>query len=280
MSPERPPAHIKSDRSVAKLIDLFSEYGGWTAEELKKDYGEDLLVRIFESNRTTPYAFFVQLKHFSNRSRHLSKDGKYLKYSFDVRHVAQWNDLWEPVVLVLWDSELNEFYWEIAQSPEIAPSSRGKKSRTIYIPIDNRIDKTGIARIAVRTRKRHERFENEQTGATALIGRLSELVDFEIDYHPQAGLLFLTWPDGRSEMTAFGKGLEKLLILSAETGLEIDSIPGAAVNAYSKVLNAFSAGAIVGLVDSKGKAVNEWESLDEFMRFVDRNREFDEIRGL
>ena len=52
--PRRPRQHILEDLARAELHRVFEEFG-WAVEDLKKDYGEDLLVRIFDKGVATPY---------------------------------------------------------------------------------------------------------------------------------------------------------------------------------------------------------------------------------
>lgn len=59
--PQRPRSHEVEDLSRNRLRDAFNGVG-WTVEDLRKDYGEDLLVRIFDNGIATPLSFFVQAK--------------------------------------------------------------------------------------------------------------------------------------------------------------------------------------------------------------------------
>ena len=70
--PRRPRSHHLEDLSRNRVHDAFTAVG-WTVEDLRKDYGEDLFVRIFQDGRATLLCFFVQAKATDNLERHLTK---------------------------------------------------------------------------------------------------------------------------------------------------------------------------------------------------------------
>lgn len=217
MPPQRPLSHINSDIAIGKLHLIFSALG-WSVEDMTKDYGEDLMVRIFSDGAATAHAFYVQAKSISDISRHLLKDGKYAWYAFDVANLELWKDFWEPVFLVLWDAANDRFYWELVQSPEKPIAQRGKATRRVYFPVGNALDAAGLARIAELTEQRHHRLEVEKQGASVLVERLTTLLGVEIDYNPEAGILIVEWPDTEQDVdfTFFGKLAERLQAYAKE----------------------------------------------------------------
>jgi hypothetical protein len=112
--PRRPRSHHLEDLSRKRLHDAFGAVG-WTVEDLRKDYGEDLFVRIFQDGRATPLCFFVQAKATDNLERHLAK-GERLTFPVERRHVDHWQQFWEPVILSLWDSKDDRTYWTCVQT--------------------------------------------------------------------------------------------------------------------------------------------------------------------
>jgi hypothetical protein len=58
---QHPRSHRIEDLSRNRLRDAFNSVG-WIVGALREDYGEYLLVRIFEQSVATPLAFFVQAK--------------------------------------------------------------------------------------------------------------------------------------------------------------------------------------------------------------------------
>ena len=71
---QRPRSHRIEDLSRNRLRDAFNSVG-WVVEDLRKDYGEDLLVRIFEQGVATPVAFFVQAKATDRIEDYTNADG-------------------------------------------------------------------------------------------------------------------------------------------------------------------------------------------------------------
>ncbi len=77
--PRRPRQHVIEDFARAALRDTFAGQG-WTTEDLNEDYGLDMLVRVFERGKATPWCFFVQSKATEQFSRLRLKDGRGLSF--------------------------------------------------------------------------------------------------------------------------------------------------------------------------------------------------------
>ncbi|WP_280456571.1 DUF4365 domain-containing protein [Nocardia carnea] len=241
MPPRRPNSHVNADICIAKLHSAFNA-AGWTVEELHKDYGEDLQVRIFEDGQATPHVFFVQAKHVEDPARHQSKDGRFISYPFQRHHLEIWQDFWEPVVLTLWDVKSDQLYWDIAQSLEWPPTSKATQRCTVRFPSDNILDSDGLARIKSRTISRYQRLEIEQRGAEILIGRIRELFDVKIDYNPRIGQLAITLPNGEADLTVWGRFAERLEIEAAKTGQELGDYYFDLMMAISKLTDRIEQG--------------------------------------
>src|SRR5688572_7662323 len=112
--PRRPRQHVIEDLARTKLHAIFSGVG-WTAEDVSKDYGEDLVVRIFDDGQPTPWTFFVQSKATDNLSRYLTRDGGTIHFPIRASHLVHWHRFWEPVFLTVWDSQSGNTYWGYVQ---------------------------------------------------------------------------------------------------------------------------------------------------------------------
>ncbi|MBF6299065.1 DUF4365 domain-containing protein [Nocardia amamiensis] len=257
--------------SIAKLQRAFLSVG-WTVEELHKDYGEDLQVRIFHEGEATPYLFFVQAKHVANAARYRTKDGRYISYPFERQHLEIWEDFSEPVILTLWDVETDQIYWDMAQSLEWPPTNRKTRQCTVRFPSDNILDQDGLERIEARTIHRASRFEIHKSGTDNLIQRFQELFDVEIDYDAHHEYLSVTLPNGEVDFTYFGTKAVMMQKLEEETGLEPTEI-------FQKLmavgtLFALSAANDVPIpVRGRNGAVEVARGIDELMRIVTRNLE-------
>src|SRR5262249_5135795 len=191
--------HELEDHSRNCLHEIFIRQG-WTVENLTKDYGEDLLVRIFSNGLATPLTFFVQAKATDNISKYLNKAGTLLTYPISTNHLKHWKRFWQPVILTVWDSRSNTTYWECIQTHcEALAKKQGLRgnAKTIMVPIptNNMLDKEGLARIEARTQTRFRRFVRERAGAEQLLEILNEEFGLKIEYEPQFG--FVSIPEGR-----------------------------------------------------------------------------------
>jgi hypothetical protein len=113
--PKRPRSHELEDLSRNRLHNIFVS-NGCVVEDLHKDYGEDLLVRIFEQGKATPFAFFVQAKATDHIDQYMHKNRRKLSFPIDLEHINHWNQFWEPVILTVWDANSDITYWESVQT--------------------------------------------------------------------------------------------------------------------------------------------------------------------
>jgi hypothetical protein len=160
--PKRPREHVLEAYSRYLLHSIFTEQG-WVSWDLSPDYGEDIFVRIFLSEKATPYAFFVQAKCTDNISHHYIHHDKFLSYKIGLDHLKHWEKFWEPVVLVLCDKSTGIIYWEIIEDYLKGKnlSELEQDNLTVHIPTINILNEEGIRRIALRTRSKFKKFELE-----------------------------------------------------------------------------------------------------------------------
>ena len=115
---------------------------GWTVEDLGLDYGEDLLVRIFDEGMATPWSFYVQSKATDCLDKLRMSDGLNLALRVSSAHLRHWSRFWEPVVLAFDDANCDVTYWEVIQSylkSEGIAHSHPEPSKTtaVRVPADN-----------------------------------------------------------------------------------------------------------------------------------------------
>lgn len=284
--PKRPRSHQLEDLARNQLHAAFVKEG-WSVEDLDKDYGEDLLVRIFKNGIATPYSFFIQSKATDHIEKYLSKDRKHYLYPIKTDHIEYWNKFWEPVILALWDSASGITYWEsvqtfIEQNQGKLPEKRHKSLR-VAVPHDNKLDEEGVKRIVARTISRFERFEREKVGAETLINILKKELGLELTYDPQFGFLlfpqgeFKANPDGGRSFIAFGKCAALLKNLQDKFGIEPQQAFLNSLDFFGQIIEQFKAGNTIALIDKNENIVQSWESLNELGRHIDRLQELDEI---
>jgi hypothetical protein len=281
--PKRPRSHELEDQSRNCLHEIFTSQG-WTVENLAKDYGEDLLVRIFSKRRATPLAFFVQAKAADNISKYLNKAGTLLMYPISTEHLKHWDQFWQPVLLTVWDSRSNTAYWECIQT-YCEGNKRGlqgnSKSIRVSIRTDNKLDKEGLARIESRTRSRFTRFVHERAGAKALLEILNEEFGLKIEYDPQYGFVsipegrFVPDPEGRSKFFFFGQLAAQIRRMQKQLGMTSDEILHGSLHALKKVFDLFAESGKLVTRDAHGNIV-EWKSLNDLVHEMNRRSELDD----
>ena len=257
--PKRPRSHELESLSRNILCNLFIQVG-WVVEDLQHDYGEDLLVRIFEQGLATHLSFFVQAKATDHIDKYMRKDGKSLTYPIKLTHVKHWNKFWEPVILTIWDAKSNTTYWESIQE-KVVINKRQEKNICIDIPTDNIVDDEGLKRILARTKARFARFEREREGAQVLIEMLEAELNVEIEYDSQFGLLMVKWPDGTKQCTLFGKAAVMVDRIEEYYGTS-------GPDTLSQILKI--------AVDNLERELPLHVSTEDYKRIIERNAEIDE----
>jgi hypothetical protein len=202
--PKRPRSHQLEDISRSRLHRIFAG-NGWTVEDLSKDYGEDLLVRIFDHGVSTPLSFFVQAKATDNLPHFLSKRTNSFGCPVSTEHLKHWARFQEPVILTLWDSQSDETFWTCVQEAKTghrraSPSMR--MTAHIRIPCENRLDDRGLRHLRLFTLARYKRLMREAAGAKTLIDLLKSEFNIEVEYSPKNGIVSVQVP-GEDRAVAF-----------------------------------------------------------------------------
>ncbi len=105
--PERPDEHKIGGRAVAAVHKLLKDQG-FAVDEIKEDYGEDLLVQTDHEGRMDASRLWIQVKGTANLDNYrVSKKSKKdrFKYSFPLGHAMRWIRTIDLVIVVLWDVE-------------------------------------------------------------------------------------------------------------------------------------------------------------------------------
>ncbi|MFF0613262.1 DUF4365 domain-containing protein [Nocardia tengchongensis] len=276
MSPKRPKSHINSDISVARLNGIFLSVG-WTIEEVSKDYGEDLLVRIFDDGQATPYYFYVQVKHVENGERLRTRDGRHIAYDkFERENLQLWREFSEPVVLVLWDVKEDIFYWDIVQSLDKPPSEKKTKTVRVHIPVDNTLDAFGILRIRSRTVRRYEELGMLRQGTEVLIERVEELFDVKITYNQTGETIWIQLPNGELDVVYFGRMAKVMDRLLDSTDADPNEMHTKLFMLFMRTIEHLTNGHALSVVGEDGGKV-EVRSVDEFVRQVRRGLEVSQL---
>lgn len=110
MMPERPRSHVLEDLSVRAFTGALP--AEWPRQEVRRDYGVDLRVEIFEGGRATGMAFWAQLKATDEADADKAR-----RTRFDVSALNYMAAQAEPVLLVRYAASSGRLYgaWLHAQ---------------------------------------------------------------------------------------------------------------------------------------------------------------------
>ncbi len=181
--PKRPSSsHQLGDKAHAYVRLAFLEEG-WVVSDIHPDYGEDLLVRIFNKEYSRPLYFFVQSKGCKDVSDFLVKNEKFISYPLKRTHIEEWKHFLEPVIITIWDEKTKVIYWQIIQEAIKEVSiNKDQSERSIYVPTENILNKEGFMRIAMRTLNYSNHLEREKSITDAIMRSLEEKFGIEIEY--------------------------------------------------------------------------------------------------
>lgn len=216
---KRPRSHISGDLAVAFLQNVFLQKG-WTVESLTQDYGEDLLVRIFDHGVATSRWFFVQSKATDNISKYEMKSGD-VSFPFETSHIYQWIKFRHPVIVVVYDTSNEVAYWEDVQESLQDRNTLEGKSKSIRIPRGQCLRSGELASLENHMKAKYEILEEVDETANLLTKSLLEKYGLDVDADAKTGIYWL--PDGQfipdqnggGELIVFGR-MRRLLDKATE----------------------------------------------------------------
>lgn len=170
--PKRPRAHVTGDMAQTRVRQCFED-AGHAVNELSRDYGEDLLVRVFKREHATPYAFLVQCKGSRDRRTRPRRKNGVLGYPVRLSHdhLKLWRCLALPVVVTYWDATAGQIFWSFVPTERHIwpPGPTRDKPTSLYVPLANRLDLDGINRIRVGVAERHALIDRQAMCIDGLI---------------------------------------------------------------------------------------------------------------
>lgn len=186
----RPKSHVIGDKAQTRVRQCLED-AGFVVNDLPRDYGEDLLVRIFCGETATPYAFLVQSKGGGqDRKRRLaSSRNREHGYRIPVSkgHLALWRRLALPVLVTYWDEITDQIYWTFVPAKRYSwpqSDSANNNINSVWIPCSNVLDQRGINIVRVEVIERHFLTERMAQCIEILIDLLStrsSLYDIQCD---------------------------------------------------------------------------------------------------
>lgn len=270
--PRRPRSHQLEAEARRQLKEIFDGGEGWSINDLHEDYGEDLLVRIFQQQKATPLSFYVQSKATDSIARFRKKT---LRFSVPLSktHLQHWAGFWEPVFLTLYDSRSRKTYWECGQTfleTQFGSARFRKKHKTLTVdvPEANILDRHGVKRILNITKVRFQRHHDEKIGTEALLSLLEERAGLRtVGYDPRAGILLMEDHKKQKEHVFFGKAgeLVGLLTQDHQDQNEIyNAIIMAGLNHMQKTIKIDSKTGTVTILDDNGLVREQHATLEDW----------------
>lgn len=272
---KRPSAHKNEDIARSLLGKAFAAVG-WTVNDLHKDYGEDLLVRIFQNNKATPYSFYVQSKSVRNTSKRIAENGLSISQRISLSHLYSWFSIREPVILAVMDIQREITYWECVQNNfmcrnAVETPTTQQKAITVSVPLQNRLDQDGLKKIAAISKSMYDTAKYERLGLKALVQSLQSQYGLTVNCATDLGILVM--PPGEFHekqktnpiIIAFGsRGKWSSQILKDDQRDVTNSInKGEAIRQAFKTI-LFKEGRIPLLDPKTGKAMQEITTINEY----------------
>jgi len=233
--PRRTRSHELEDLSRNRLHTLF-ESVGWTVEDVAKDYGEDLVVKIFERGAATPLKFFVQSKATDNSARLLNKRNNSFQCEVKIEHANHWNRFHEPVILTLWDSQSDSIYWACIQ--DVWEAIRGKsdpldrKTTRIPISLNNHLDSEGIRQIEAITKIRFKRLIRAAQTNEALIDYFENKFNIKVECSLEHGIIIAKGASDGADVILSGHILAQLQDVATKRNISIEETLGVAIESF------------------------------------------------
>lgn len=143
--PKRSKNHQTGDIAKGQLMDIFYSHG-WAVEEIKHDYGEDLILQIAINEQLLPFRVFIQLKGTENFEG-FKKNDMYKYPGIKTTTVRRWIDSNELISIILWDVKKRKGVFTFTDEI-FSTSVNNKKTKTMSIyfhdPKGNSINSTNL----------------------------------------------------------------------------------------------------------------------------------------
>jgi hypothetical protein len=142
------------DISRAQIDEFFIRHQ-WIPNPIKRDVGEDIVVRIYDNERWSGLSFYVQLKGTSDLTKYSLKTEKFVSYSVEVKDIKHWEDATLPVIFIVWDIEKRIGIWEnianvILHLEEDNPFWREQTTVNIKLSTHNTMEDSGLKNLRYR----------------------------------------------------------------------------------------------------------------------------------
>jgi hypothetical protein len=132
--PRRPVQHQISDRAVAKVREVWASIGA-AVEEIRQDYGEDLLVQTCLDGKMDDARIWVQVKGVAKAPKMRANGKTQVRVRADL--ALRWSRTADILVLVLWDIGNDIGWYAIPTRTELHAELAGLGRAMVALPIDS-----------------------------------------------------------------------------------------------------------------------------------------------
>ncbi|MBN8226500.1 DUF4365 domain-containing protein [Corallococcus macrosporus] len=113
------------------MISLFTALG-CACEQIKQDYGEDLLIQPVFEDEVQHFRILAQVKGTKNPERLKNKNGN-LEWKVSYDHMLKWSRSSDLVIIALWDLKSNIGYYTYPSPPKATPFNTDYDKETIKL---------------------------------------------------------------------------------------------------------------------------------------------------
>lgn len=131
---------------LSALEYYFSERGWLFREQMTHDYGIDAHVEIFNGNYPTGKIIAIQIK--SGESFFKEEKSDYFVFRTEYKHANYWSDHSLPVILVLYNPEIKELFWQVVNEETLVSTGKNWK---IEVPKLNKLNEHSFSRLEALT---------------------------------------------------------------------------------------------------------------------------------
>lgn len=190
MTRRRDSSQDKQERVSRKQFGEYLEQNEWITADIVPDKGEDILVRIYDKEKSTGLSLYIQLKSVQIVESLKLKSGA-ISYSFEVADLEHWENQNPPVLLVVWDVSDRRGWWAwTSDAVKILDKKnagwRSKSKVQVHFPPKNSLDKGGLDKI------RHK-----------LADLYYLVISKDNPLNIQTKFVFLQTPEGRAKLAEF-----------------------------------------------------------------------------
>ncbi len=141
----------KQENVSRKQFEEFLEQHDWGTYDISPDFGEDVLVQVYENGISTGISFYVQLKSVDTIQKHMLQAGE-ISYQFEVDDLEHWEAQATTVILAVWDVQQKRGWWiwindAVEKLSKNNPEWRSKKKVNVHIDPSNEFNVDSLKRL-------------------------------------------------------------------------------------------------------------------------------------